>query len=111
MSVYIDRTPLANVVAAVNDGTVTIRTRLVGATVVADVTEEAPASSRPASKAVLVGLVRGATRSHLDKPRAVGAPINHHELTRECNVVDPATGRRDVEVRRIRTVTYVIGTR
>lgn len=110
MSVYIDRTPLANVVAAVNDGTVTIRTRLVGATVVADVTEEAPASSRPASKAVLVGLVRGATRSHLDKPRAVGAPISHHELVKNSRRLDE-NGKLAESQTRIRTATYVIGSR
>ena len=111
MTAYINREPIAESVADVNEGIVSVRTRIVGKSAVVDITEESPALARPASKTVIVGLVRGAARAHVSRPKAVGAPINDTEIVRETYSVDPATGYRTVNATRIRTATFVVGAR
>lgn len=110
MSGYIDRTPSDSAVAFVNDGTVTIRTRVVGTSAVVDIVEESPALARPASKTVIAGLVRGAARAHVSKPRAVGVPIADTEIRRESHSAD-VDGRKVTSVTRVRTATFVIASR
>ena len=112
MAPYIDRN--ANLVTlrsdSVGDSTVRIHTRMVGNTAVVNLTEYSDEMAKPASRTKLLAIVRGESKAHVSRGRAVSDPVADATIVKDTNCMN-TEGEWTQKRVRVRSLTFVVAPR